>query len=468
MLNLLDQQTQAAVSGTKVRMLAGRPVSDNMIYRNVFTHVYLTITNASGGALAATVGDAINFATCLFGAFRLEFGDSANKEVVDSDVPFAQMRALKTICTGQDHFVLNNVTGKWIEMASVATSTAITGSIANTASTTIEFEVVRSFEIDRLLGKRLAFCPGATQMRSLYIELTRGPTFDPNSNWTQNGLASFRFMADSKDAPANASDPWARVVRGYRSTDKGLNLAFAPRGLLLSLQDFSYAQASTPLTTFSLRRDKDVPLFESITYKDMQAALGRETEVISDTWDMTGTATMLYRTATPTEIDGIPSGGFVLTQPANDLTAPDLWAVVIPEFDGGSLQRAGATATAQDGASSTIVSLQSTPASLSYGASTQAAMPVQLARPTDAHGNSDPTFYTRPGLVAQKGAGTKPYIPPATVAAAQKIASSGNAAAHDQTVTALARQVPGSVSVTRTASVPAKEALAAAHRIVKK
>lgn len=217
----------------------------------------LTIANSTAGAINMNNAQAVDAMTKVFGSFSLKFGEK-EAETIDDSEDFATMREMMIAATGRD-FLFNGVNLK---------DYAAGVNVPATGSTTVEVQFVRPFFVEAL-GVRLdEWCPWASQINSMKLEVKRGGDFS-TAGLSQSTDADAVVFVDNIDA--DAADGWSPVMRIFKNENPGLQQD-GPAGAIFKVWDKNAAGAASLFGEISVLRKGDSPLHDKVNVSDIVRA----------------------------------------------------------------------------------------------------------------------------------------------------------------------------------------------------
>jgi hypothetical protein len=307
-------------SSNGAKFVLPQPVTfpDGHICERIRIEAAVPVKNTHGSNThAVTNTDDVSLFSAIFGNFSLNWG-KVNKEVVDNALIFTRMREMHAVMSQRDQFFIPPVAGgAGGELRNQGTETYA----ANTAYTAT-LELHRTFVIERMGQKQTAFCPGATQMRSLDLSFVRGAVWVAQTDVTENGSASISVIFDTSPSP-RAPDRWARVPRLFLNEQSGLE-QHGPDGggALISLWHYNAAASSNGggLGIFTLYRDGK-PIHDTISAT--RVTRDEYVRLPLGGYDANNLATILLDMVSSVGISDLWVGGdWMFRQASTDLSPP--------------------------------------------------------------------------------------------------------------------------------------------------
>lgn len=428
----LNTLSMAATSGSSIELQ--RPISfpEGQKCRSITLRASIPVKNTSGGGKDLTNAEVLGILRAFFAAITMKFGDRA-PDVFENATDFDTFRLLHLLATGRDVYVEG---GPLIDYSDTATNKLTIGA---GATGTLDVVLSRPFIFERFGKHEESFCPGKSQMETLSLEVKRGGAFP--TDLEQPSAATIKVRVETTDADG---DPWVKPFRIFSMNKDGNSHDAPAEGVLLALCEATKAHASTDLTLFSLKRDGDAPIHDTIDADDV----GEENAFLLPIGyeDPASLVTVLFQVKDECDLEGLPSGKFEFVQHATDLSTCKLRWLILPSSTDADADAAGAGVADKSGG---LVKL-----TRDVGPGTSAKLasvaPMLLVKP-DSEG-----YDLRAGFVYGPGAGRiATHFPPAMRAAVEAaIKSQGNddgarAAAIAQVTRTVSAQVPGATSPKR-------------------
>lgn len=403
-------------AGSGAAALLQKPLAfdDGRKCRRISFRCALSLTNSS----TLVQGTTAFFLACfnsIMGNISLQFGD-VNPDVVDSAMPFNQLREMLAAMEGKD------VTVNQIPLNQISSNVPVAAS----TTTVVQLEASRTFVLNRAAQDLTDWCPGATQMRQAQISIQPGTGATPTLTTVSFTTANVQVQVILDDMPAEGqNDVWASVARVKLTATSGttLQMPIGQGGAIIAVWDEAFVAASSPLTTFDLKADQ----------KLMNGIIGFQqywqsylNDLPPSWFDLSTLASVYY--ALPQWCDpNLMETAEVLVwdQPNNDVTSPKVVVCYIPAISGDvASQISDNIERGQQGQKSTFslsnlhqVANTNNPPSTGAAASTT---PVAIVSPGDT------AFSTVSGLVKTPGSLLKPQVPVATVSSvASTVAAAG-------------------------------------------
>lgn len=314
--------TLAAASGSKYVLPTPIEFPEHFICERIRAEVTAPIKeNTGGGNRTFALADLVSLCGSIWSSWSMQFG-KATKETVDNALPFARLRELAAVMTQRDgaYVEIPHATGTGTHQFDGELRSATgTYTINSAVETNLHLELHRSFLVERMGSQQNAWCPGATQMRQLALQWTRGAAWTASSGQiVENGAASVTILIEVQ--PARGADRWVRVVRLYTNETGGLTQTGPDEGGgLISMYEYTAAAASSTMTQFSLSRD-GVPIHDNISEDRVtRAAFAR---LPLGAYDANALVTVLYEQMSAITLEDIPVGGNWQLRQATNVLSP--------------------------------------------------------------------------------------------------------------------------------------------------
>ncbi len=435
---MLLANSASLASSNGAKFVLPRPVSfpDGHICERIRVEASVPIKNNNVANKNIVNADFVNLFAAIFGNTSLAWGNSA-KEVVDNALTFSRMREMHAVMSQRDQFLVPPVAGGYgSELRLQGTEAAV----AATAYTTT-LEMHRTFVIERLGQKQTAFCPGASQMRTLDLSFVRGAVWTAASSVdvTENGSTTISVIFDTAPSP-RAPDRWARVPRLFLNEQSGLE-QYGPDGggAVLAMWMYNAAAGSTGggLGLFTLSRDGK-PIHDNISAT--RVARDEYVRLPLGGYDANGLVTVLLDMISSVGIADLWVGGaWLFRQASSDLSPPkSAWLHVPPVTDTYRDEVVGPNIVGDDQGQRSEALLVVEPIFLGQPVPLTHTSVMPLLILDRAH----PSFATAAGRLFQRGRPPVTRVPDST----KSSAAGASAAGFAKLVAATAAQVPGGAS----------------------
>lgn len=408
--------------------------------RRIRLRVAASFTNSST-LVQMTSAYALLIMQNFFSNLTLYFGD-VNQDTVDASMTFNQLREMYAFAEGKD-FTING-----IAISAITGSAPFAVPFAASTTTTVQVEVVRTFEMVRAGQDLCDYCPGTTQMKQMSLGVA--PASSALAALGTVTLTSPNLSAQVilDDMPSEgAQDVWASVMRVRQTTTPGesITLPIPGGGAIIACWDEQTVASASPYTLINLKAD-DVDINGIISYS--QYLQGYEDDLPVGWFDPSTLVTPLYTSPQFIDPNLLDTGEqIVFNQPNNDQATPKITVLFVPSVTTGTRNQVGDNIL--NGSSGTKTSFQlSNLHAVAPSNNTPSQGSAASIAPMAIVSTTDTAYATTPGTRYATGQLPGDSVPTATlsnVAAAVANAGGAQSAAGSSTVAKATKKIALSI-----------------------